>query len=139
MPGTIHVVNINVEDCSNKENYYYIGRSNSGNPLGNPFTFNGQKTSLAKLSFKTREEAIKAYEKYFRAAYGKPGYEKLTRAFDEIYSHYKNGEDIYLGCFCAPLPCHGDVIAKELQKKLIKEKFEERRIKQAKDDAYYMF
>ena len=40
--------------------------------------------------------------------------------FNKIYEKYKNGEDVYLGCFCHPLPCHGDFIAKQLQKKLNK-------------------
>jgi hypothetical protein len=122
MAGTIHFINMNTNDCSDKNNFFYCGRSKNGNPLGNPFTFNGKKSSLAKLSFKTREEAIEAYRKYFKAAYGRAGYEALTRKFDEIYEHYKNNEDIYLGCWCHPLPCHTHVIAEELQKKLIKEK-----------------
>lgn len=125
MAATIHIVNVNTDDCSGKRNYYYCGRSKTENPLGNPFTYNGVKTSLAKLSFKTREEAIDAYREYFKRVYGKPGYEKLTNKFNEIYSHYKNNEDIYLGCWCHPLPCHTQVIAEELEKKLIREKMME--------------
>ena len=121
----IYVYNSHNEDFTSKENNFYIGRSKSGNPLGNPFTHNGVRTSLANLSFKTREEAIKAYEKYFDKMYGVD--EELTKAFDEIYEHYKNGEDVYLQCFCKPLPCHGDIIAERLQRKLIKEKLEERK------------
>jgi hypothetical protein len=109
------------------KNYYYCGRSKNGNPLGNPFTHNGKRSSLAKFSLKTREEAIEAYRRYFKIAYGKPGYEDLTKVFDEIYSHYKNNEDIYLGCWCYPLPCHTQVIAEELQKKLIREMIAERK------------
>ena len=59
-------------------------------------------------------------------------YEKdptFAKTVDEIYEHYKNGEEIYLQCFCKPLPCHGDVIADKLQRRLIKEKMEERRSK----------
>ena len=123
--GKIFVYNCHNEDHSGERNNFYIGRSKSGNPLGNPFTHNGVRTSIAKLSFKTREEAIEAFRRYFKKMYGKD--EELTRAFDEIYEHYKNGEDIFLQCFCKPLPCHGDVIAEELQKKLIKEKLEERK------------
>lgn len=128
MPGKIHVINIHTTDCSSMKNYYYIGRSKQGNPLGNPFTHNGVKSSLVKLTFKTREEAIDAYKKYFEAAYGQPGYEDLTNAFNEIYEHYKKGEDIFLGCFCYPLPCHGNVLAAQLQKKLIREKIAERKL-----------
>lgn len=132
MEGKIYIVNLNTDDCSNMPNYYYCGRSKEGNPLGNPFSFNGQKSSLAQLSFKTREEAIDAYRKYFKQAYGHPGYEALTEKFDEIYKHYKNNEDIYLGCWCHPKPCHTQVIAAELQKKLIKEKIQEKRLMQKK-------
>jgi hypothetical protein len=124
----IHVVNINSEDCSDKKNFFYIGRSKDGNPLGNPFTHNGKKSSLAKLSFKTRDEAIDAYKVYFETVYNQPGYERLTRAFNEIYEHYKNGEDIYLGCFCKPLRCHGDILAEELQKKLIREQLANKKL-----------
>ena len=123
----IYVYNCHNEDYTSKKNNFYIGRSKNGNPLGNPFTHNGVRTSLAKLSFKTREEAIAAYEKYFDRMYGVD--EDLTKAFDEIYEHYKNGEDVYLQCFCKPNACHGDVIADRLQRKLIKEKLEERKKK----------
>ena len=114
----IYVYNSHNEDFTLKENNYYIGRPSV---LGNPFTHNGVKTNLAKLSFKTREDAIAAYEKYFDTMYGKD--DEFTKAFDEIYEHYKNGEDIYLQCFCKPLPCHGDIIEKKLTSKLVREKF----------------
>lgn len=125
--GKIVVYNTKLEDYTSHPNNFYIGRSKDGNPLGNPFTHNGVKSELAKLSFKTRDDAIKAYEQYFDKMYGVD--EELTKAFDEIYEHYKNGEDVYLQCFCKPLPCHGDIIADRLQRKLIKEKIQERRNK----------
>jgi hypothetical protein len=129
----IHIYNTHTEDHTNEENgvNFYCGRTRDPktnqniNPLGNPFTFNGKRSIIAKLSCKTREEAIKAYEMYFDKAYGID--EGLTKAFDEIYEHYKNGEEIYLQCFCKPLPCHCDVIADRLQRRLIKEKMEEKR------------
>ena len=127
----IYVYNIHNEDHSDKENCFYCGRTKDPitklncNPLGNPYTHNGVRSSLTKLSFKTRDEAIEAYGRYFDAAYGVD--EGLTKAFDEIYEHYKNGEDVWLGCFCKPLSCHCDIIADRLQRKLIKEKMDERR------------
>lgn len=131
--GKIVVYNCHKEDHTNEVCNFYIGRhknpktKQNDNPLGNPFTHNGVGTRLATLSFKTREEAIKAYEVYFDKMYGVD--EELTNAFDEIYEHYKNGEDIYLQCFCKPLPCHGDIIAERLQRKLIKERLKERKEK----------
>ena len=119
----IYVYNSHIEDHTNGSCCnFYIGR---GSPLGNPFTHNGVRSIYKTMSFKTREQAIEAYEKYFDEVYGKD--EWFTRAFDEIYEHYKNGEDIYLQCFCKPKACHGDVIADRLQRKLIKEKMEERK------------
>ena len=123
--GKITVYNTHQEDYTYKPNNFLICRTKDGNPLANPFTYNGVKTRLSKLSFKTREEAIDAYKLYFKKMYGLD--EGLTKAFDTIYEKYKNGEDIYLQCCCKPLPCHGDFLAEELQRKLIKEKMEERR------------
>ena len=119
------------EDYSQEPTNHYIGRSKTFNPLGNPFTHNGVKSNLAKLSFKTREEAIEAYKQYFNQLYGND--ERITKAFDEIYEEYKSGKDVYLQCFCKPLPCHGDYLAEMLQKKLLKEIFEERRKAKRKD------
>ena len=125
----IYVYNSHNEDYTSKENNFYIGRPSI---LGNPFSHNGVRSVFKTLTFKTREEAIEAYDKYFDAMYGKD--EDFTKAFDEIYEHYKNGEDIYLQCFCKPLPCHGDVIADKLQRKLIKEKMEERKNEEVSDE-----
>ena len=116
----VTVINIRTTDKTSEDGYFYIGRTKKGtSPLGNPFTHDGKRSNLARLSFKTREKAIAAYEMYFDEMYGKD--EAFTNAFDEIYEMYKSGKDVYLGCFCKPLPCHGDVIAKKLQQKLIKE------------------
>lgn len=112
----IYIYNTNVEDHSSHPNNFPIHRPY---PLGNPYTHNGKRKSLAKLSFPTREEAIEAYDSYFDAMYGNDAV--FTAYFDMIYEKYKKGEDIYLQCFCKPLPCHGDIIAKKLQQKLIKE------------------
>ena len=118
--GKIIVYNMHLEDHSNEMNNFYIGRSKNGNPLGNPFTHEGKKSEIAEFVVSTREEAIEKYKEYFSEMYGKDN--DLTKAFDEIYEHYKNGEDIYLQCFCKPLPCHGDFLAEELQRKLLIEK-----------------
>lgn len=118
---SIKVYNVKTEDYSSHPNNYYIYR---GTVLGNSFTHDGKRSSLARLSFKTREEALNAYEEYFKRMYEMD--EEFKRTVDEIYLKYKNGEDVYLGCFCAPLPCHGNVIAKQLQKRLIQERKNER-------------
>lgn len=88
-------------------------------PLANPYTHAGKRSSLTKLTFPTREMCLDAYELYFDKMYGSD--EDFTREFDRIYDAYKNGNDIYLQCFCKPLPCHGDIIARKLQERLIRE------------------
>jgi hypothetical protein len=118
----IYVYNSHNEDHTSEKNNFYIGRPSI---LGNPFSHNGVRSVFKTLTFKTREEAIEAYGKYFDKMYGSD--DEFTKAFDEIYEHYKNGEDIYLQCFCKPNACHGDVLADKLQRKLIKEKMEERK------------
>ena len=123
----IYCYNCKVEDHTSHPNNVYIGR---GSVLGNPYTHDGKKSSLAKLSFKTREEAINAYKLYFQVMYENDLEFKLT--IDQIYNKYKNGEDIYLQCFCKPLECHGDFIKEFLEKKLIKEKMIERKKAQSK-------
>lgn len=123
----IYCYNCKVEDHTSHPNNVYIGR---GSVLGNPYTHDGKKSSLAKLSFKTREEAINAYKSYFQVMYENDLEFKLT--IDQIYNKYKNGEDIYLQCFCKPLECHGDFIKEFLEKKLIKEKMMERKKAQSK-------
>lgn len=117
--GKIIVYNTHYDDYTSMPNNYYIGRNKCNNILSNPFTFNGVKTNLAKLSFKTREEALKGYEQYFDKMYGYD--EEFTKKIDEIYEHYKKGEDIYLQCFCKPKACHGDIIAEKLQQRLMQE------------------
>lgn len=124
--GKIVVWNTNSDvDFSSEETNFYIGRSSSMNsPLCNPYTHAGKRSNLAKLTFPTRKQCLEAYELYFNAMYGKD--DEFTNAFDKIYEKYKEGKDIYLQCFCHPKPCHGDIIARKLQQKLIKEKMLEK-------------
>lgn len=73
-----------------KEKYdIYIGRSGRGmqSKWGNPFK-NG-----------TREENIANFEDYLLAN------AELMQALPELLNKR-------LGCFCAPKPCHGDVLKK---------------------------
>ena len=53
----IHIYNASVEDHTSHPNNFPIYR---GTILGNPFTHNGKRKSLAKLSYPTRDEAIDA-------------------------------------------------------------------------------
>ncbi len=98
--------------------------------LSNPYTHIKEKQTKAMFVVNSREEAIERYSVYFDIMYGKNI--KFTNAFDEIYNKYRKGEDIFLGCYCYPKPCHGEVLIKKLQQKLLKEKFAE--VKKMKKD-----
>ena len=64
--GKIIIYNTKTEDFTSHPNNVYIGRPSI---LSNPYTHDGKRSSLAKLTFKTREEAIEAYKLYFDAMY----------------------------------------------------------------------
>ena len=91
--------------------------------LSNPYTHIKDKQTKAMFVVKTKEEAIEKYNHYYDIMYGKNI--EFTRTIDEIYDKYRRGEDIYLGCYCAPDICHGDIIARKLQGRLVKEKIAE--------------
>lgn len=114
----IIVYNRKDEDYSSLPNNYPI--YHGGSILGNPYTDKPLKGTLAIYQVRTRDEAIERYDSYFDMQYKvNPTFQSLI---DEIYEKYKNGEDVYLECYCHPLRCHGDIIAEKLQKRLIKEK-----------------
>ena len=117
----IIVYNRGKEDHTMHPNNYPIYRG--GSVLGNPYTDKPLKGTLAVFKAKNREEAIEKYDTYFDTQYGRN--REFTAVIDEIYEKYKNGETIYLECYCHPLPCHGDVIVKKLQQRLLKEKIKE--------------
>lgn len=120
----IKVYNINNEDHTSSCNNYYIGR---GSILGNPYTHIKDRETKALHVVPTREAAIERYGHYFDVMYSTN--DSYKNKIDEIYEKYKNGEDIYLGCYCKPLPCHGDIIAEKLQRRYIKEKIKVNRSK----------
>lgn len=123
----IIVYNRGKEDHSNHPNNFPIYRG--GSILGNPYTDKPLKGTMAVYRVKDRDEAIKRYSSYFDMQYGRN--KEFTTAIDEIYEIYKSGEDVYLECYCAPLPCHGDIIVKKLEKRLLKEKIRE--VKEARN------
>ena len=111
-----HVYNITKEEHFG-ENSFYCGR---GSVLGNPYTHIKDKETKARYVVRDRDEAIDRYSGYFDVMYG--GNKEFTKAVDEIYSLYKAGKDVYLGCYCKPQRCHCDVIVDKLRKRLVKEK-----------------
>lgn len=122
----IHVYNITKEEY-NGSNVFYCGR---GSVLGSPYTHIKDRTTKALYVVKDRDTAIEMYGNYFDVMYGSN--KKFTDVVDEIYGKYKNGEDVYLGCYCKPQSCHCDVIVDKLRKRLIKEKIDSRLLSKKK-------
>jgi len=72
----------------------YIGRPSK---WGNPYSH--KRGTLARFKVSTREQAIDAYRKWLTV---QP--HLVAQAKQELRGKV-------LGCWCSPLPCHGDVLA----------------------------
>ena len=81
------VVNMRAEPCT-----VYIGRPSK---WGNPF-------KVYPIGGRTREQSISQYREWIQ---GQP---ELLAALPELAGQR-------LGCYCAPLPCHGDVLVELLR------------------------
>ena len=86
-------------DIKQFPNAIYIGR---GSPLGNPY-------KLTSSHPKERKEVIEKYKTYFYLTVSQNKNLLLMTELNKIRQMLKKG-DVYLGCFCHPKPCHGDVI-----------------------------
>lgn len=84
-----------VVHCKKKKFDVYIGRPSK---WGNPWSH--KEGTLAKYKVATRAEAIQKYRDWLNT-------ENMSLAFDA--SRELKGKT--LGCWCKPLPCHGDVLA----------------------------
>jgi len=92
--GKIIVVNKYKES-----NYIYIGR---GSPLGNPYL-------MKNNSDEERARVLELFEPWLIEKIREKD-PAVMAALNRILDILKRGEDVKLGCFCAPKPCHGDII-----------------------------
>lgn len=93
----------------------YVGRRSSYRPqygenfseLGNPYT----------MPRYTREDAIGAYDDWLRLRQKVQQLDVVGVAelVDVLISRVQAGENIALCCWCAPLPCHADIIKATLE------------------------
>lgn len=113
-PG-VTVINVNKNpELTEDPGYVYIGRSKAGQPeniLGNPFTHipNGTRAEFVVAS---RDEAVTRYKEYMEEQMkANPVY---RAKLESLARRVEGGEHLYLGCFCAPLACHGDVLREKI-------------------------
>jgi Domain of unknown function (DUF4326) len=83
-----------VVHCKRDEYDVYIGRPSK---WGNPFSHLENSAALFKTG--TREEAIQKYKEWILSS---------PKLVEEVRRELKGK---VLGCWCHPLPCHGDVLA----------------------------
>jgi hypothetical protein len=89
-----------------------VPRFNVGRPtaLGNPYP----------VETHGRERAVELYRELLESSLAHPIGPKskaMLERFEEIVHEARTG-DIEIGCSCAPLPCHGDVIKELVEKRL---------------------
>lgn len=115
-PGEIKVINNYKEpELKNDPGYVYIGRAKAGRPkniLSNPFTSIKDTNTPAEFLCKDRNESIARYKGYCEEKYkNDPQYKKIL---DKLADRVAAGENLYLGCFCKPEPCHGDILREKI-------------------------
>lgn len=86
----------------------YIGR---GSPLGNPFSH--MENTKAEHKVETREQAIEAYARWLLEQI-QAGNQSVIDEMDRLAHIAMTKGKLILRCYCAPKPCHGDVIRKVL-------------------------
>jgi hypothetical protein len=100
----VRVVNIRNETC-----HVYCGRAGKGE---DGYWGNWVGKHLGRL------EAIEAYREWFdERVEANVEFRRRLQELKELEKRLaKCGEELKLGCFCAPLPCHADVIKEYLDR-----------------------
>ena len=88
---------------------YYIGRKSFGYYSS---IFRNRFLLSKDLS---RSESLEMYEKWFLEEYCKKG--DLFDEFERLVFVAKK-EDLFLLCWCDPLPCHGNILKKYLEARI---------------------
>ena len=89
----------------------YIGRPS---PLGNPFTSIKGRATLAEFQCDTRLESINRYAGWLQDQMFNKNSEVLAE-LDRLFALLLEHDKLVLICWCAPLPCHGDVLKTHFQ------------------------
>lgn len=90
----------------------YIGRPS---PLGNPYSSKAS-TVRGTTIVDSRQKAIALYEQWL-AEQIRSNNRSVCDELNHIHRLAKAG-DVYLICWCSPLPCHGDIIKATIEKHL---------------------
>ena len=91
----------------------YVGRACYREPWRQPASEFANPFSTKKYG---REDSTARYEQYLRET--TELYEKLDLIATMALERYRAGLEMRLGCWCAPEPCHADIIVKLMKEKL---------------------
>lgn len=94
---------VRVVHCKKEKYDVYIGRPSK---WGNPFSH--KEDTVAEFKVGSREEALIKYKEWLMSQ------PELLKDLEEL-----KGKT--LGCWCKPLPCHGNILAEIVDEKEIKE------------------
>jgi len=92
----------------------YIGRG-KGDTLyhfGNPFTHLPLERTKAEVMVESRDEAVRRYGTWLR---GESDTDLLPDRRQWILGNLHKLKDKTLGCWCAPLSCHGDILKEMIE------------------------
>ena len=103
MPITIHVANLR-----NTQAGEYIGRANGqrpASPLANPF----------RLTCEADRDQVIADYRFWLWKQIQGGNPEVLQELRRLLTLARRPEGVTLLCWCAPKPCHGQVVARALQ------------------------
>ena len=94
----------------------YIGR---GSLFGSPYSHLPSKFTDVTLCV-DRDHAVNVYKDYFNSKINSCGckHKDFKYKLRQLVVKLKLGGDVNLVCYCAPKPCHGDVIRDYLIKEI---------------------
>jgi len=101
--GKLIIVNVNNDKrwSTSKENCVYIGRPSL---LSNPYS--SKKSNIdGIIQVSSKIESLTLYKKHFQT-----NLNKFKPEFDKIEFLLEKFDEVYLGCFCVPDNCHGNII-----------------------------
>lgn len=88
--------------------------------MSNPFSH--LRGTKAQILVPTRQDAINSYKGWLIQKIV-DGDKKILQELTNLIQKAREG-DLLLVCYCAPKPCHGDVIKKLIERQLHEEKDE---------------
>lgn len=99
-----HAYTVNIRDTSPDLLGDSVVRIDRANPvLGNPFPLRRRGDA------QERARVIAQHAEHVQADIDRGG--PISRAIESLANRVAEGETIALQCWCAPLPCHGDLYA----------------------------